>query len=632
MKKIYFIRLVSCCILLSFSISFYAQLGTDVYTLGFDNANNYLSSWSTTNNGTGFSNWSFDTSGNGSEGSFIGSFSSDIDVENKSFGLYANSNSAAISGVSTTLPKKLEEGDTFKISVAVNYRDGNKGFDLRNDSNTTIINFNVGSDKYILSGTELYGNSYDSNTVITFTFTQNASSLSWIADRSGGITDSQSGDISGITTGTISNIRLYNTANSSGDGGDERNFFFNSLEFKSLYTINNNATVNISSNRTIPYLDIKSGSTISINAGNSLIIMGTASGNLTYNQTLGSTNWHLMSAPVSNITFNDDFVSNNNIDSGVSVPSNRGIASYNTNSDSWSYLQSGASLIKNLGEGISIKQSIAGNVAFTGAINNSDTDITITTGGNGNFNLIGNPYVSAIKSNDFLTENTNKLTSETIWIWNQANNTYEAYVTSDNYVIAPTQWFFISSSDGTDVTIKKDYQTYGGTFQRNSETKIKLLLNNNNVKDCYLRINYSSQATKGFDNGLDGETFGGVSSNSEIYSNLIENNLGKKYQVQSLPDNDLEFMAIPIGVTANAGEISFSVETINLPTGLKVFLEDKNNNSFTRLDEVNSDYTITLNESINGTGRFFLHTRSEVLNLNTTNFKNISIFTTNNRN
>jgi hypothetical protein len=68
---------------------------------------------------------------------------------------------------------------------------------------------------------------------------------------------------------------------------------------------------------------------------------------------------------------------------------------------------------------------------------------------------------------------------------------------------------------------------------------------------------------------------------------------------------------------------------MNLPTNLKVYLEDKENNTFTRLDEINSSYTVTLSEKTDGIGRFYLHTNSSVLNTDTVELENISIFTKN---
>ncbi|MDB9732723.1 T9SS type A sorting domain-containing protein [Polaribacter sp.] len=53
----------------------------------------------------------------------------------------------------------------------------------------------------------------------------------------------------------------------------------------------------------------------------------------------------------------------------------------------------------------------------------------------------------------------------------------------------------------------------------------------------------------------------------------------------------------------------FTEASLNLPSGIKVTLEDRVKNVFTNLDD--SDYKITLSEPIDGVGRFYLHTSSK---------------------
>ena len=73
-------------------------------------------------------------------------------------------------------------------------------------------------------------------------------------------------------------------------------------------------------------------------------------------------------------------------------------------------------------------------------------------------------------------------------------------------------------------------------------------------------------------------------------------------------------------------EIAFSVEALNLPTGIKVFLEDRVTNTYTRLDEANSEYIVQLDEPENGIGRFYLHTKSSILTTDTIDLNNIIIY------
>ena len=71
------------------------------------------------------------------------------------------------------------------------------------------------------------------------------------------------------------------------------------------------------------------------------------------------------------------------------------------------------------GDGRAIKLASTGDIAFTGTINTSDVNISITdaTGSGGNaFNLVGNPYPSFIAANNNADATNNILKSKMIQI------------------------------------------------------------------------------------------------------------------------------------------------------------------------------------------------------------------------
>ncbi|MHB0754276.1 lamin tail domain-containing protein [Polaribacter sp. M15] len=370
-----------------------------------------------------------------------------------------------------------------------------------------------------------------------------------------------------------------------------------------------------------------------IKSGATLIAQSTFTGTVTYERTLGTTNWYLISSPVSGETYNSEWVAASNIDDTNGTGSNIGIASYTTATNSWSYVQAESSGTFSNGAGYSIKQNFAGDIYFTGAINTANVSVNVLDDGSG-FNVVGNPFTANLTSASFLTDNTDNLVSQTLWVWNQATGVYDTYVTGDNFVLAPTQGFFIQANADTSLIFNESYQTTtSGTFQKSEKTEIKLWITDGK-KQRYSRINYAPNATTGFDNGYDGEIFGGVYRGEEnsfdVFTNLVGNNTGKKYQVQTLPNSGFENMIIPIGITADADQkITFTAETLNLPTGIKVFLEDTETNTFTRLDEVVSEYTISLTEKVDGVGRFYLHTKSSALSTSEVSLGNVSIYTPN---
>lgn len=367
-----------------------------------------------------------------------------------------------------------------------------------------------------------------------------------------------------------------------------------------------------------------------VKSGASLIAQDAFTGSVTYERNLGTANWYLVSSPVSGQAYNDTYVTDNGIASGVVNTAQRGIATYTTASDGWSYMTSGGSGTFDAGIGYSVKRTATGNISFTGAINTTDVNgVTVSTAGNG-FNLVGNPYTSHMNSGTFLTANTNL--DATIWVWDQANTRYDTYVSGDNFMLAPTQGFFVKANTGSTVNFAESNQSLtGGTFQKSSKTEVKLMMNDGSA-DRFAKLYYLDNVTKGFDNGWDGEIFGGIENNVDVFTNLLDNNQGKKYQVQSLPIAEMETMTVPVGIKAAAGkEITFTAEAMNLPTDVKVYLEDREMNTVTRLDEANASYKVTLSDALNGTGRFYLHTKAgSVLSTNEVTLQNISVYATNN--
>jgi hypothetical protein len=390
------------------------------------------------------------------------------------------------------------------------------------------------------------------------------------------------------------------------------------------------------------YPTISAGTTVStsditIESGASLIAEGTSTvaGNVTYKRNIPFVSgnlegWHLVGSPVSGQDYNDAYVSANSIASGSG--DNRGIATYDNSvaSSNSIYLQSGASGTFGNGTGYFLKTSATTDITFTGSLNTDDVAKGITIGAGTAFNLIGNPFTSFINSGTFLTTNTAKLTSETIWVWNPTTKNYDAKISGVAFKVAPGQAFFVSCGTVGDVTFAEATQSHEATdtfLKTSPKPEIQLNITDGDL-NRYAKIYYYDNATTGFDNGYDGETFSGVANNFDVFTQLLTDNQGTNYQIQSLPNSDLESMVIPVGVKATAGEITFSADALNLPNGIKVFLEDRENNVFTRLDEAGSAYKVTLIEASNDIGRFYLHVNASALNTNDIKLNNISIYKT----
>ena len=215
---------------------------------------------------------------------------------------------------------------------------------------------------------------------------------------------------------------------------------------------------------------------------------------------------------------------------------------------------------------------------------------------------------------------------EALYVWN--GTTYAPITTGFIY---PGQGFFVNSDvASTNIAINQNMLSHqtGVTFYKNANTSINLIISDGS-KIKSTEINYLDGKTTGLDPRFDLGSFNGVSSSFNIFSQLLSDNNGVEFARQALPTTDLESMVIPVGITADAGEITFSAEAMNLPSGLKVFLEDRTNNTFTRLDEANASYKVTLTEKTDAIGRFYLHTKSGALSTTDVTLENLSIYPTN---
>ena len=374
-----------------------------------------------------------------------------------------------------------------------------------------------------------------------------------------------------------------------------------------------------------------------LNSGASLIAQGTFTGTVTYNRNIPTTNWYLVSSPVAGQDI-DTFVAAEGLASGTNG-SNLGLSDYNNATPGWTFYQSGASGTGSFtsGDGRSIKLASTGDVSFTGTINTSDVTVAMTSNSNG-FNLLGNPYPSYVAGNEnadgtnnILTINSANLTENTLWFWNQSTDSYnQINQASAAFQIAPAQGFFLSATGSVNLSITEAMQSHQGTdsFQRlTTRPKIVLTLSNGTAirnADIY----YIEGTTTGWNNGYDSSIFGGVTNEFAIYTHAVANGNGRNLGIQSLPPNNYENMIIPVGINAEAGtSITIDATTNSFPEGINIYLEDKQDNSFTLL-EADSNFSFTPENNLDGIGRFYLHTTSGVLSANdfATN-TNISIYT-----
>lgn len=268
---------------------------------------------------------------------------------------------------------------------------------------------------------------------------------------------------------------------------------------------------------------------------------------------------------------------------------------------------------------------------FTGAPNNGEK--TIAVGGPNTFNLIGNPYPSAIDAVKFLNVNSSVL-GGTIYFWthntairnkvgagnegsgdlvfiqddyasfNRTGGVGTAPAISEpapkripNGFIAAGQSFFTTSTAtaGTLVTFNNDMRI-GASYLNNSQffrtkaseknnvatDRSRIWLNLTNKQNAFKQtlVGYIDGATNDFDSAFDGLSF-----NANAIINFYSVNNAANYVIQgrALPfeQNDL----VPLGYSSTVeGEFAISIDNLDgLFTTQNVFLEDKNTNTIHNL-------------------------------------------------
>lgn len=207
-------------------------------SIASDNASNYTSWTDSSNQGSGFAAWSLNNNDNGGTAPFAGSFlgdstagAGDINTGGQSFGLYANPSEAFSTAIRSF---SMSVGETFTAQMAVNFANGNKGFNFRIGGDS-IFNFNVGgggnvsSPNATLNAGSGAGYDYGGNAVIDLSLTlDTATQLSYNVSRTS--SEGFQGTLfSGTVTGLSAAPDNFEFYVSDTESGDQNNLYFNNL-------------------------------------------------------------------------------------------------------------------------------------------------------------------------------------------------------------------------------------------------------------------------------------------------------------------------------------------------------------------------------------------------------------------
>ncbi|MBO3097276.1 discoidin domain-containing protein [Gelidibacter pelagius] len=438
----------------------------------------------------------------------------------------------------------------------------------------------------------------------------------------------------------------------SGDAVIATNITFNNLivEPGASLTVDSGAIVNATTTT------LKSRS----NSYSSLIVNGEINGVVNYGRwvnkmgTAAGGGNDLISSPLTNAKFNNAFrIANPNLPQNPSQPGVFAFAPYNVISGAYENYNIGAdylgefSLISGTGyraATIALTPQTGNTLTFTGEATKSDVNIAISDGGLGEaWNLIGNPYPSYLDFKTFFDININEFRPDGAYqaIYGYKGNSSDwnilNYATAEtDQLIAPGQGFFVKAkAGGGSVQFTTAMRRKGGSDDfivgrpgSSSRALSKLKLSSAS-KEVTTSVYFIDGTSRGLDVGYDAAAYAATKVDFAIFSKLLEDNSGLDIAIQSLPYTDYNDVIVPLGIKAKAGtELSISIDELStLPSNIKVYLEDTQNNTLTLLND--EAFTFKPTTNLNGADRFNVHYSAKTLSIDDMSANdNLRIYTT----
>jgi len=265
---------------------------------------------------------------------------------------------------------------------------------------------------------------------------------------------------------------------------------------------------------------------------------------------------------------------------------------------------------------------------FTGEMNTGDISVPVyysdssTSPGQFGYNIIGNPYPSAIDWFAFKNDNASIL-SGTMYLWRQQSsgniNHASSYIALNSLGVVPyndanefigsVQGFVVKTNATSNVVFKNSHRVDNNNqFLRNSnQSRVStsgnswLKVEGGGMKSTIL-IGFNSNATSTFDDDYDGAFIGGADS-LQLYSLLGSDKLLINGQPELVSPNNV---SIPLGMKASStGNYTLSIEEEFINPNYLIKLEDTETSTITDLKQ--SDYTFSVTTTAENNSRFIVH-------------------------
>ncbi len=407
-------------------------------------------------------------------------------------------------------------------------------------------------------------------------------------------------------------------------------------------TVQAGASVTINAGKALTVKgNLSNSGTITVNSSatssGSLIVEGTSTGNVVFKKYVDeiskAVKWHYVSSPVAGQAINEAWMEANNIDQYEGA-----YQFFRRDEDKNAWIIYGSTGNPEAfndetfvdGSGYCVTRASAGEYSFTGTVRTADVNYTATyTAGMGTgFNLVGNPFTSAISITssastigNFLGTNAALLNDnyEAVYIWDEqsgytgdrndykviSNGTIGNYTQISQDYIQPGQAFMVTVvSGGGNLAFNENMQAHADVSAYKASKEpwpgIELTIKNNDLFNS-TAIGFNENMTEGLDPSYDVGKMKG-NPNIALYTRLIEDN-GVDFAIQALPLKSIPNYIISVGVdVTETGSFEFSASQ-QLLDNYNIVLEDRKEDVFTNLRW--DSYFTTISES--GIGRFYLY-------------------------
>ncbi|MDC0096704.1 lamin tail domain-containing protein [bacterium] len=376
--------------------------------------------------------------------------------------------------------------------------------------------------------------------------------------------------------------------------------------------------------------DFTNDGTVTLNSTaddfSSLIVTGTATGDITYNRFVNSYNdglgggWDLVCSPV-NMTI-ADFITANGANIQV-LGDDYAFSQYDNALGQWvRYATASQTGSFTAGQGYSMATTAGATVAFTGTMQTTDQSIDIinNNGLNGvgrRWNLVSNPFPSYINGNttaeavnNFMDVNSGVIDGSFLGVYGWNGSSYTTYNnTSDAFSIAPGQGFWIAALNTAntplDFTTAMRTTTGSGDFVQGPQPlvyKLELKLFNEQTQKAATKFYFRDGLSLDLDPGYDAGAF---NQSAKLSTRLPQGSQEFAFEINAMGMDAMQNTRVPLEIRQNAGQaFTISIADMELPEDIYVYLEDTVNGTLTSLKD--QDFELEAQSNLSGVDRFFI--------------------------